>query len=998
MKRTIHKTVAAVLAAAVLIGSAAASGLGTFLRQDSLELSDTARMTHGQLTNSAVSSGQLTENILEYEPESGLRPIVAYGTTLYGRSNLDYVAEYLAGTGKTVTAGVNGSFFTMATGVPMGPVITEGVVRSGSSGQAVGFREDGTAVIGQPLLDIRVQYNNGEWGSVLYNKTMTKSNGAILYSRDFDYKTKNTISGYHVLLKPDSDEIVPGETITAQVTGIVQDTASCEIPEGCFVLAMATETDYAYTFQRQIGALQVGDTVSISCTVAEEWADVTYACGGDELLVENGTAKTSFTLNTAKSRAARTAVGLKRDGTLVLYTVDYGSSGYSTGMTLAELAQRMEELGCVTALNLDGGGSTTFAARYPGESKLTTVNKPSDGAQRKCANFIFLARDTTAAGEAAHLHLYPYDAAVLAGGRLTLTAKATDADYNAAALPDGISYSASGGTVSDDGVFTAGSSAGTAVVRAQADNGAEGSRSVRVVTNPSSISVRDEATGQTVTSLTAAAGKTVDLTAVAALYGYNLTAQDDCFTWSVSGGIGQIDANGAFTAAAVTSGVSGTITCSAGTAKASVTVTVTPLAPEGGAIHGFEPGQAEAVSGTGMAVSENRDLNYVRYGTASLRAEYDLTQPSSGAKRQVSAGLTAELPADADTVGIWVYGDGSGNSLSLLFQVGEAVSSKWITQLGFTGWKYVSTEIPAGASAVTGFAVTEHENRTAETGVLYLDQLIAAKGALNDTTPPSVTAVQSGGSLNLTAADADSGVERVTVTLDGEAQTVTMVSGKASVALPEDGKAHQVRITAADRCGNLTSRTVAISGTLVNPFSDLNNHWSRVYVDYCYREGMLNGSEDGSGNLLYRPDDSMTRQEFAAAVVRFLGVDTSLYNGTVLPFADNASISAWALDAMKAAYSLGLITGTGTGGALYANPTATITRQEAMTILGRTQERGYAEDPLSAFSDGASVASWAKGYVGAMVSRGVISGSNGRLNPGGTVTRGQVAKMLYGLY
>ena len=69
-----------------------------------------------------------------------------------------------------------------------------------------------------------------------------------------------------------------------------------------------------------------------------------------------------------------------------------------------------------------------------------------------------------------------------------------------------------------------------------------------------------------------------------------------------------------------------------------------------------------------------------------------------------------------------------------------------------------------------------------------------------------------------------------------------------------------------------------------------------------------------------------------------------------------------------------------------------------MTILGRTQERGYAEDPLSAFSDGASVASWAKGYVGAMVSRGVISGSNGRLNPGGTVTRGQVAKMLYGLY
>lgn len=193
--------------------------------------------------------------------------------------------------------------------------------------------------------------------------------------------------------------------------------------------------------------------------------------------------------------------------------------------------------------------------------------------------------------------------------------------------PDGISYSASGGTVSDDGVFTAGSSAGTAVVRAQADNGAEGSRSVRVVTNPTSISVRDEATGQTVTSLTAAAGKTVDLTAVAALYGYNLTAQDDCFTWSVSGGIGQIDANGAFTAAAVTSGVSGTITCSAGTAKASVTVTVTPLAPEGGSIHWLRAGAGGGgFPAPGMAVSETgSELCALRHG--SLRAEYDLTQP-----------------------------------------------------------------------------------------------------------------------------------------------------------------------------------------------------------------------------------------------------------------------------------------------------------------------------------------------------------------------------------
>ena len=90
--------------------------------------------------------------------------------------------------------------------------------------------------------------------------------------------------------------------------------------------------------------------------------------------------------------------------------------------------------------------------------------------------------------------------------------------------------------------------------------------------------------------------------------------------------------------------------------------------------------------------------------------------------------------------------------------------------------------------------------------------------------------------------------------------------------------------------------------------------WARAQLAFCYREGILNGSSDGNGNLVYRPDDSMTRQEFAAAIVRFLGVDASAYSDVTLPFADADQISSWALNDMKAAYSLGLITGSGSGG------------------------------------------------------------------------------------
>ena len=59
---------------------------------------------------------------------------------------------------------------------------------------------------------------------------------------------------------------------------------------------------------------------------------------------------------------------------------------------------------------------------------------------------------------------------------------------------------------------------------------------------------------------------------------------------------------------------------------------------------------------------------------------------------------------------------------------------------------------------------------------------------------------------------------------------------------------------------------------------------------------------------------------------------------------------------------------------------------------------GYGLDPLTAFPDSGQVGGWARDYIAAMVTRGIISGSNGKLDPNGTVTRAQVAKMLYNLY
>ncbi|MBP7707387.1 MAG: phosphodiester glycosidase family protein [Candidatus Aminicenantes bacterium] len=74
----------------------------------------------------------------------------------------------------------------------------------------------------------------------------------------------------------------------------------------------------------------------------------------------------------AESRHPRTAVGVRADGRLLLVTVDGRQPEHSVGMSIAELAALIGELGAVEALNMDGGGSTTMVVGG------RVVNGPSD--------------------------------------------------------------------------------------------------------------------------------------------------------------------------------------------------------------------------------------------------------------------------------------------------------------------------------------------------------------------------------------------------------------------------------------------------------------------------------------------------------------------------------------------------------------------------------------------------------------------------------------------
>lgn len=68
----------------------------------------------------------------------------------------------------------------------------------------------------------------------------------------------------------------------------------------------------------------------------------------------------------------RTAIGQKKDGTVIFLVIDGRQPGYSTGATLRDVQDVLYEEGCYIAANLDGGSSTTLY--YNGK----VVNKPAD--------------------------------------------------------------------------------------------------------------------------------------------------------------------------------------------------------------------------------------------------------------------------------------------------------------------------------------------------------------------------------------------------------------------------------------------------------------------------------------------------------------------------------------------------------------------------------------------------------------------------------------------
>ncbi|QPR69333.1 S-layer homology domain-containing protein [Lysinibacillus macroides] len=163
-------------------------------------------------------------------------------------------------------------------------------------------------------------------------------------------------------------------------------------------------------------------------------------------------------------------------------------------------------------------------------------------------------------------------------------------------------------------------------------------------------------------------------------------------------------------------------------------------------------------------------------------------------------------------------------------------------------------------------------------------------------------------------------------------------------------------------------------------FPDTGGHWAQASIAAMYKNGIIQGYEDGT----FRPDHSITREHMAVMLARALTLPPVR---PALPFHDVAVDSPY-YDAIYQLQTAGIIDGA--NGAFH--PQAAMTRAELAKVL--VLALGYESDGNTTFQDVPNT-HWAHNYIAALEQQGIALGDQGKFKPNAPVTRAEFATFLY---
>ena len=275
-----------------------------------------------------------------------IEPAIASGT-LASKSKISNIANR-----ENAIVAINGGYFKPQTGVPLGTLMINKKVYTGPiyDRVAMGIFDNGFDMA-RVQLRAQVETNKGGLKIDNINQPRMLSTHTIVYTSDWgEYSPPCPKYGVQI--------VVENGKATRMSYG------SNRIPKDGFVIVGA---------EKNLNSIKDAKRFKLNVKINPEWKDVNHIISGGPYLIKNGDIYVDMTaqkLGSIGGRNPRTAIGYTRDNHLIMLTAD-GREGSSIGLTLVELANLMKELGCVNAMNLDGGGSTVMFV------KGQVVNKPA---------------------------------------------------------------------------------------------------------------------------------------------------------------------------------------------------------------------------------------------------------------------------------------------------------------------------------------------------------------------------------------------------------------------------------------------------------------------------------------------------------------------------------------------------------------------------------------------------------------------------------------------
>ncbi|WP_413777802.1 phosphodiester glycosidase family protein [Streptomyces sp. AM8-1-1] len=635
-------------------------------------------------------------------------------------------AAHDAGPGRRTVAAINADFFDInQTGAPQGPGIKDGkVTHSPAEGanRAVGIGPEGAGRVLQLYFEGTLTLPGGQHPLAAYNAANVPPGGIGAYNAAWG-------SADRALTVDAATPVAEVLVQDGKVVSVTDRPGSGPVADGTTVLVGREAGATA------LAALRPGDPVSTTYRPRTDSGPVPRtAVGGRELLVVDGTPQ-NHEGEGNNIAAPRTAVGFSRDGSAMqVITVD-GRQADSGGVTLTELGLMMKRAGAHSALNLDGGGSSTLLAREPGSDALQVENSPSDGSERTVPNGLaFTAPDGSGRlrGYWVETRTPPGSAPtadpvrgghperVFPGLTRRLTAAGYDESYGpAAGAPRWRSLRPSVGRVDERGIFHARDS-GTAVIRAERA-GAQGSTELTVLDDLARIEpttrriglADGDATGSFGIVGHDAQGNSAPVEPADLELTYDRTRFDV-----------EDDGAGGFTVTSRTGGGAGQITVRAAGVTTSLAVSV-GLAEQ--PVSSFDDAGSWTFSharaaGAVAAVPDGQS------GTG-LELTYDFTRSTATRAAYANPPRPIPVPGRPQSFTLWIDGDGNGAWPTLHLK--DAAGSDQLLRgpyVDWTGWRQVTFSVPAGVAiplSVHRFYLAETAAARQYTGRVVIDGLSA---------------------------------------------------------------------------------------------------------------------------------------------------------------------------------------------------------------------------------------------------------------------------------